>query len=221
MSKNEYMEHLSSVCKNIKIRNTGLKITEDALILANVIRNSFLNDVKDEISGLEIGAGQGIISILLSEMKNVKRIDCVEIQKEVYDILVENIKMNNLEEKLNYVNCDIRNYEGIYDFVFSNPPYMKINRGKLPEDEKILISKYEVALTLEELIKNIKRVLKNYGIFFIIVPNNRLNDVLKNIYENKLNVLSLNIKKFKKTDLIVIVGKKGGKNTGEIKINIL
>jgi len=53
--------------------------------------------------------------------------------------------------------------------------------GKMPRNEAERVSKYEVLLTLEELILEIKRLLKNHGEFFVIVPNDRLNDVFKNI----------------------------------------
>ena len=80
------------------------------------------------------------------------------------------------------------------------------------------ISKYEVLLTLEELILEIRRLLKNYGEFFIVVPNSRLNDVFRYIYENKINILSIKINKYKKVDLVVVHGKKGGKINSVIEI---
>ena len=107
-----------------------------------------------------------------------------------------------------------------YDFIFSNPPYKKTNSGKMPEDKSEKISKYEILLTLEELFQEIKRLLKNYGEFFVIVPNDRLNDVFKNIYVNKMNILTIDINKYKKMDLVVVHGKKGGKSNSKIMISL-
>ena len=77
----KYLESLETVNKEIEIEDIGLKITEDSLILAKVIQKK-INDMKNFKTGivLEIGAGQGIISILLSETENI-RIFAIEIQE--------------------------------------------------------------------------------------------------------------------------------------------
>lgn len=161
-----------------------------------------------------------MISILLSEIENIK-IFSVEIQEKIYKHLVENIKNNNLENKIYPLNKDIKEVEGEYDIIFSNPPYRKIDSGKLPEDQSELISKYEKFLTLEELFLNIKRLLKNNGYFFVIVPNYRLNDIFSYIYKNNMTILSLEINEYKKNKLIVVHGKKGGKYNSNIDIEII
>ena len=74
---------------------------------------------------------------------------------------------------------------------------------------------------MEELVGNIKRLLKNHGYFFIVIPNSRLNDIFNYIYLNKLNIISMNIKKYKKLDLVVIIGKKGGKYKSGIELNVI
>ena len=63
--------------------------------------------------------------------------------------------------------------------------------------------------------------MENYGYFFIVIPNNRLNDIFNYIYLNKLSIISMNVKKYKKMDLIVIIGKKGGKYKSGIELNII
>ena len=81
------------------------------------------------------------------------------------------------------------------------------------------ISKYEILLTLEELFREIRRLLSNYGEFFVIVPNSRLNDVFRYIYANNMNIISIEINKYKKTDLIIVHGRKGGKENSGIVID--
>ena len=89
---------------------------------------------------------------------------------------------------------------------------------QFPENKIEQISKYEILLRLEELFYEIKRLLKNYGEFFVIVPDDRLNDVFRYIYANNMNILSIEINKYKKLNLIIIHGKKGGKINSEINI---
>ena len=218
-----YIENLESVNKKMVVKEKGLKITDDAILLSKFIKGYFdtnYKNVREKKTFLEIGAGQGVISLLLSETAIVLKIFAVEIQEEIFKILKKNVEINKLNDKIIPINKNIKSIEGEYDFIFSNPPYKKINSGKMPRNEAERVSKYEVLLTLEELILEIKRLLKNYGEFFVIVPNDRLNDVFKNIYVNKMNILSIDINKYKKMDLIVVHGKKGGKSNSKIMISL-
>ena len=216
-----YIENLESVEKTMIVEEKGLKITEDAILLSEFMKKYFSRkrkNLKGEKSFLEIGAGQGIISLLLSELDIISKIFAVEIQEEVFATLKKNIEINDLNGKIIPINKNIKNVNGEYDFIFSNPPYKKTSSGKMPENEMERISKYEILLTLEELILEIRRLLKNYGEFFVVVPNSRLNDVFRCIYENRLNILSIKVNKYKKMDLVVIHGKKGGKVNSGIEI---
>ena len=216
-----YIENLESVGKKMIVEEKGLKITEDAILLSEFMKKYFSRkrkNLKGEKSFLEIGAGQGIISLLLSELDIISKIFAVEIQEKVFVALKKNIEINDLNGKIIPINKNIKNVNGEYDFIFSNPPYKKTGSGKMPENEMERISKYEILLTLEELILEIRRLLKNYGEFFVVVPNSRLNDVFRCIYENRLNVLSIKVNKYKKMDLVVIHGKKGGKVNSGIEI---
>lgn len=216
-----YIENLESVGKKMIVEEKGLKITEDAILLSEFMKKYFSRkrkNLKGEKSFLEIGAGQGIISLLLSELDIISKIFAVEIQEEVFATLKKNIEINDLNGKIIPINKNIKNVNGEYDFIFSNPPYKKTSSGKMPENEMERISKYEILLTLEELILEIRRLLKNYGEFFVVVPNSRLNDVFRCIYENRLNVLSVKVNKYKKVDLVVVHGKKGGKVNSGIEI---
>ena len=218
-----YIENLESVNKKMVVEEKGLKITDDAILLSKFIKrylDTNYKNMREKKTFLEIGAGQGVISLLLSETAIVSKIFAVEIQEEIFKILKKNVEINKLNDKIIPINKNIKSIEGEYDFIFSNPPYKKINSGKMPRNEAERVSKYEVLLTLEELILEIKRLLKNYGEFFVIVPNDRLNDVFKNIYVNKMNILSIDINKYKKMDLVVVHGKKGGKSNSKIMINL-
>ena len=218
-----YIENLESVNKKMVVEEKGLKITDDAILLSKFIKgylDTNYKNTREKKIFLEIGAGQGVISLLLSETAIVSKIFAVEIQEEIFKILKKNVEINKLNDKIIPINKDIKSVKGEYDFIFSNPPYKKINSGKMPRNEAERVSKYEVLLTLEELILEIKRLLKNHGEFFVIVPNDRLNDVFKNIYVNKMNILTIDINKYKKMDLVVIHGKKGGKSNSKIMISL-
>ena len=218
-----YIEKLESVDKKIIVKDEGLKITEDALLLSSFVKRKLDTCRKEDTRKnsnilLEIGTGQGTISLLLSEIKTIEKIYAVEIQESIFKHLNENIKINQLEDKIIGINEDIKDIQGEYGYIVSNPPYRKVSSGRLPENESERISKYEVTLTLEELFMQIRRLLKNYGEFFVIVPDERLNDSFSYIYKNNMNVLELEINKYRKRNLVIIHGKKGGNQNSGINI---
>ena len=223
VTNNFYIEKLESVDKKIIVKDEGLKITEDALLLSNFVKRK-LDTCRKEDTGknsdilLEIGSGQGTVSLLLSEVKIIEKIYAVEIQESIFKHLNENIKINQLEDKIIGINEDIKDIQGEYGYIVSNPPYRKVSSGRLPENESERISKYEVTLTLEELFMQIRRLLKNYGEFFVIVPDERLNDSFSYIYKNNMNILELEINKYRKRNLVIIHGKKGGNQNSGINI---
>ena len=223
VTNNFYIEKLESVDKKIIVKDEGLKITEDALLLSNFVKRK-LDTCRKEDTGknsdilLEIGSGQGTVSLLLSEVKIIEKIYAVEIQESIFKHLNENIKINQLEDKIIGINEDIKDIQGEYGYIVSNPPYRKVSSGRLPENESERISKYEVTLTLEELFMQIRRLLKNYGEFFVIVPDERLNDSFLYIYKNNMNILELEINKYRKRNLVIIHGKKGGNQNSGINI---
>lgn len=224
--KNNYLEKLDSVGLDIMIYNKGLKITTDPLFLANCVKKILKKDKKisDKIM-LDIGAGQGILGFLLYNL-GVKEINCIEIQPELYEILEKNINelTNNKKVsktiKMQAILGDIKNHNYKYNYIISNPPYKKINSGNMSNDTIEKNSKFETLLQLEDLIKSIHRCLLNFGEFFIVIPNYRLNDLLKYIYAHKMRVRNIFIKQLKKNQLIVVHGVKGGEFNSDIKIHI-
>ena len=98
-----YIENLESVNKKMIIDENGLKITQDAILLSEFIKKYFNTKYKNKEKKtiLEIGAGQGIVTLLLSKIEIFEKIFAVEIQKDIFEILKKNIKINNLEEKIN------------------------------------------------------------------------------------------------------------------------
>ncbi len=188
--------------------------TSDSVILAN-----FVNAKKNEYI-CEIGAGTGIISILIAYKCNPKKITAFEVQKPIFNILKKNIKLNNFSNIINIINSPIQNCFNFvspesFDIVVSNPPYLKINKQSFVSNNKTeAISKHEVMLSLDELILNAKKLLKFGGKFYIIYTANRCAEL---IYKLKLN--NLEPKKMFFTSpkintnpiLVVIEAIKGGK----------
>lgn len=209
LKSDEYVEMLKSSQKKIIINNKFFKITNDPLLLADFCNKN----IKKNGIILDIGAGSGILPLLLIKNPYLTSIHGIEIQEKIFEYFQKNILFNNAENKIISYNSNVKHFSpGFeFDYIISNPPYYKKNSGPLSLNKEISISKFEIELTLEDLIFNIKRLLKNHGKFYLIIIPERLNDILKAIYNNKLNILKMSSVIYgKKIKFILIEGQKGG-----------
>lgn len=186
LEKNERIEDLE--LNNLKIiQNKSLYcFTSDSAILANFV------GAKKTDTCLEIGCGSGVISILVNEKCQPKKIYAFEAQKEMFELASKNIKLNNLEEKIEVINEKVQNFEkhfksGFFDVVFTNPPYLKTtNKNLLNENSVIANCRHDTLLPLCELASTSSKLLKFGGKFFIVYRPDRLSECLCELSKNKL-----------------------------------
>lgn len=177
------LHYIESVDKYIKHGNNALNITDDAINLVDFIKNEIkCEDSTGEL--LDIGSGIGTLTIMLSDIRQFNKFTCVEIQEEVFKLLEENILINKMSD-VDIFNKDIKDmikeeFKYKFRYIVSNPPYLKINSGKLPENEILKKSKFEVCLNLSELLEVVDYMLMKDGIFFLILPVYRLKEIEKN-----------------------------------------
>ena len=177
------LHYIESVDKYIKHGNNALNITDDAINLVDFIKNEIkFEDGTGEL--LDIGSGIGTLTIMLSDIKKFNKFTCVEIQEEVFKLLEENILINKMSD-VDIFNKDIKDmikeeFKYKFRYIVSNPPYLKVDSGKLPENEILKKSKFEVCLNLNELLEVVDYMLMKDGIFFLILPIYRLKEIEKN-----------------------------------------
>lgn len=203
------LHYIESVDKYIKHGNNALNITDDAINLVDFIKNEIkCEDSTGEL--LDIGSGIGTLTIMLSDIKQFNKFTCVEIQEEVFKLLEENILINKMSD-VDIFNKDIKDmikeeFRYKFRYIVSNPPYLKVDSGKLPENEILKKSKFEVCLNLNELLEVVDYMLMKDGIFFLILPIYRLKEIEKN---KKFKIKSMkNILNLKKSFVLLALERK-------------
>lgn len=73
---------------------------------------------------LEIGFGSGILSIVLAKELGIKITAC-DINPKALELALENAKFHKVDHLIDFKLCDFRQIKQNYDFIFSNPPYIK------------------------------------------------------------------------------------------------
>lgn len=157
----------------------GYRYSIDALMLAG-----FVNTDKNRQKILDIGTGSGIITLLLSKRFPDFEFSAVEIQKDLYELALENFKLHSLE--VNATCCDYQDIKGqdIYDIIVSNPPYY--NKGNQPKKEQVAIARHEIIGDMESLVKKSNKLLKGGGFLYVIYPAERLAELMSCLGRNNL-----------------------------------
>ena len=199
----------------------GLLFGTDALMLADFICAESMGAYK---TGAELGAGSGVISLLLAVREKIRLIYALEIQ-EIYAELAEyNTRINNLEDTVKIICGDLKDSANLYynnarvqahsfDIVFTNPPYIKTGaNGVLSERDYKNIARREIACTIFDVLKSAAYLLKNGGDFYIVYRPDRLQSLFSAMTEQ--NITPKKIKfifagKDKPASLVLVKGRQG------------
>ena len=186
LKDDEIIEKLDEKFKIIQ-KVGGYKYGEDTILLFKLFQAS-LN--KKNIKLLDIGTGNGILPILLSDNEFLSELIGIDIQKENIERANRALELNKIEKNIQFECMDIREYKksNYFDVIISNPPYMDDNGKKINENEHKAISRHEIKLSLNELISNAKRLLKPIGLLFFIHRTHRLVEIIKALDKNDFSV---------------------------------
>lgn len=183
--------------------------TSDSVILANFVKTK-ASDV-----AVEIGAGSGVISILVQAKNKLKNITAFEIQKCMADLCQKNIDLNNLQDKITLVRDDVKNFKkhispASVDVVFSNPPFYKATNFKQSEVKKI--AKEDVCLPIETLAEVVGKMLKEGGSFYCVYSAERVIELVTELQKNNLTTKEMFFTENGKREvnLVVLKAVKGG-----------
>lgn len=125
---------------------------------------------------LDIGAGTGLIALMIAQRCNAEQIDAIEIDEEAYEQCVENFEASPWNDRLFCFHADLNEYteelfeeeEEEYDLIVSNPPFYSENYSS--GDEKRDQARFQEALPFNELIESAQALLSDNGIFSVVIP---------------------------------------------------
>ncbi len=178
--------------RDVKIyqHKNGYRFSIDAILLFSFINLKYVSKI------IDLCAGSGIIGILLAKKYLQSEVFLVELQTDLAKLAKKNIISNALQDRIRIINIDIRAFIdsslcqevqiskkelngliGQFDLVVSNPPFRKLNSGRISIGDEQAIARHEIKLSLGELIHSASLLLKNYGRFCIIHLPERLNEI--------------------------------------------
>ena len=203
-------ERIDYVNDNISLiqKTGGLTFGTDALLLAGYVFSSYN-------TGLELGAGSGIISMLLLTRGKCKNIVALEVQEEYAQLTQRNAELNGLSERLTSLTVDARTYKAENEFplIFTNPPYMKTDSGKKNVNDAKNIARHEVCGDIYDFLSAVKRNLKFGGDFYCVYRPDRMIDLLDAMRQNGIEpkrITAVCANTESAPSMILVMGKRGG-----------
>lgn len=196
----------------------------DAIVLADFASESSSEKL------LELGTGCGIISLLLSKNKKIKKIHSVDIQEDAFLLCRENVEQNMLQNKINVFNIDLKNIpesddftKGSYDAVVMNPPYKRADDGVISPDISKAIARHEIACNIDDIVLCASLMLNTGGNLYLCHRPERLTDVIFSMRKHGIEPKRLRFVQqnyYSKPNLFLICGKKGASNGISIDASI-
>ena len=145
----------------------AMKIGTDGVLLG-----AWTPLINNPYNVLDIGAGTGILSLMLAQRSNAEQIDAIEIDEDAYEQCVENFEASPWGDKLFCFHAGLDEFvdepEDEYDLIISNPPFYTDDYKS--DNSSRDLARFEDALPFEELIEAAALLLSDNGIFSVIIP---------------------------------------------------
>jgi tRNA1Val (adenine37-N6)-methyltransferase len=164
MSKPFHFKHFS-----VEQDRCAMKIGTDGVLLG-----AWASLQHQPYSVLDIGAGTGVISLMIAQRSYAELIDALEIDENAYEQCVQNFENSDWGDRLFCYHACLGEFaeemegEDKYDLIISNPPFYDENH--LSPEAKRNLARFTEALPFHDLINCSARLLSDNGKFCTIIP---------------------------------------------------
>jgi len=145
----------------------AMKIGTDAVLLG-----AWTSLQNNPSSILDIGAGTGVLALMLAQRSNAELIDAIEIDDNAYEQCVENFENAPWCDRLFCYHASLHEFsdeiEAPYDLIISNPPFYSEDY-KTPSNQRDM-ARFSEALPFDHLLQNVSKLLSENGLFSVIIP---------------------------------------------------
>lgn len=145
----------------------AMKIGTDSVLLG-----AWTSLEANPYSILDIGAGTGILALILAQRSGAELIDAIEIDDAAYEQCVDNFEQSPWGDRLFCYHASLEEFvdeiDGKYDLIISNPPFysdtFKSNDGQRD------LARFVDAMPFRHLIESVAKLLSPQGTFSVIIP---------------------------------------------------
>jgi len=121
---------------------------------------------------LDIGAGTGLLALMLAQRSLAENIEALEIDEDAYEQCVENFEASSWADRLFCYHAGLDEFieeiDEPYNLIVSNPPFYTedVSSGNTSRD----IARQNQSLPFDELLEGVSKLLSSDGLFATIIP---------------------------------------------------
>ena len=147
-------------------------------------------------SVLDIGAGTGILSLMMAQRCQASLIEAIEIDVNAYEQCVENFEQSQWCDRLFCYHASLLEFaeevEDQFDSIICNPPFYPEHFKT--ESSSRNFARFQDAMPFEHLIFAVTQLLSEKGVFSVIIPITEEEKFLKltthfKLYLNKKTIV--------------------------------
>ncbi|HRH61625.1 MAG TPA: methyltransferase, partial [Chitinophagaceae bacterium] len=158
----------------------AMKVCTDACLFGSLI-TQFLISNHNLLHVLDIGAGTGLLSLMYAQKNSAAIIHAVEIDEGAAQQAIENFTVSPWKERLELHNTSIQQFSNTviqqYNLIISNPPFFENDLKSGNHKRNLALHSSE--LSFEELLEAISKLLAADGVFAVLVPYHRADEMLE------------------------------------------
>ena len=152
-----------------------MKVTTDACLFGAWVAKTMSEKNWNDKKMLDIGTGSGLLALMIAQQNNLF-IEAVEINALAAEQATQNFYSSPYRDHLKIFHRNILQFEQRnYDCIVSNPPFYESELTS-PKQEKN-VAHHSKELKWKELIASINQKLNPNGIFFLLLPYKRKNEM--------------------------------------------
>jgi tRNA1Val (adenine37-N6)-methyltransferase len=158
--------------------NTGYRYSIEPFLLSDFIT------LLPGQSVLDIGTGCGIIPLLIVHREPTLKVTAIEIQYSSQ--AQKNINQNKMEKQISLIHGDfLKEAKNLnpqsFDHIVSNPPYRKMQAGRINPDSGKALARHELSLSMSSLLDKSAPLLKKSGQITLAYPPERLGELIREL----------------------------------------
>ncbi|MFQ5542646.1 MAG: tRNA1(Val) (adenine(37)-N6)-methyltransferase, partial [Candidatus Binatia bacterium] len=140
----------------------GYRFSLDAVLLAKFV------DIKGKERIMDLGAGGGVIALILAALNPSVQVVGLEIQERMVHRALRSVALNHLNGRVEIVLGDVRSVGQSFpphkfDLAVSNPPYRRLKSGRGNPDPERYVARHEVEASLQDFLDGGSYLLRRGG----------------------------------------------------------
>lgn len=168
----------------IEQAQSGMKVTTDGCLFGGWVASE-IRKYGEPKRILDIGAGTGLLSLMLAQVTEAAEIAAVEINESAFKEAKHNLEQSPWSDRMHCLHTPIQEFEDEqYDLIICNPPFFTDSQQGVNINKNQAVHSND--LCAEYLLNQVLRLLDINGSFYLLYPEREMQVFTKAAKDKRL-----------------------------------